>query len=346
MKQRKLGSTGLLVSQFALGCMTFGNEVEEAEANTIINTYIEAGGTFFDTADCYHGGKSEHILGRALKNRRDDFVIATKSGLRVGDGPNDIGASAKHIIRSVERSLRRLGTDFIDLYQIHCWDPETPIGETITAVETLWRQGKVRYFGVSNQTGWQIASTYFTALLHNTPAIASVQAQYSLVEREVEREVIPVCQSLGLGLLPWGPLGGGFLSGKYHPASEPPVGSRLAGSLSWMEEHWERRATPQGWAVLEAVREVAAATGGTAAQVALAWLACQPAVSSPIIGASCLAHAKDNLGACALNLSDEHLTLLDKAGAITPQYPQRFADVAMHSRTDFVPERDAWIGLR
>ncbi|WP_250404501.1 aldo/keto reductase [Streptomyces cellostaticus] len=346
MKQRKLGSTGLLVSELALGCMTFGNEVEESEAHAIIDAFVEAGGTLFDTADCYHGGKSERILGKALGSRRDDFVIATKSGLRVGDGPNDVGASAKHLIRSAERSLRHLGTDYIDLYQIHCWDPETPVEETLAALDTLWRQGKVRYFGVSNQAGWQISKTYFTALLRNTPQIVSVQTQYSLVEREVEREVIPACLNLGLGVLPWGPLGGGFLSGKYHAAEQPPAGSRLARSVAWMEEHWERRATPRGWAVLDAVREVAAATGATSAQVALAWLARQPAVTSPIIGASCLAHAKDNLGAAALDLSDEHLALLDRAGAVEPQYPQRFVDVAMHSRTDFVPDRDAWIGLR
>ncbi|MFF1442758.1 aldo/keto reductase [Streptomyces sp. NPDC058295] len=346
MKQRRLGSTGLLVSEMALGCMTFGNEVDEIEAQAIIAAFVEAGGTFFDTADCYHGGRSETILGKVLKKRRDDVVIATKSGLRVGDGPNDVGASAKHLIRSAERSLRHLDTDYIDLYQIHCWDPETPVEETLSALDTLWRQGKVRYFGVSNQSSWQIAKTYFTALLRHLPEIVSVQAQYSLVEREVEREVIPVCRDLGLGVLPWGPLGGGFLSGKYHRTAEPPAGSRLARSVAWMEEHWERRATDRGWAVLDAVRRVAAATGGTPAQVALAWLARQPAVSSPIIGASCLAHAKDNMGATALELSDEHLALLDRAGALEPTYPQRFVDVAMSSRSDFVPKRDAWIGLR
>ncbi|MFB7785218.1 aldo/keto reductase [Streptomyces vinaceus] len=326
--------------------MTFGNEVDQAEAGQIFAAFVEAGGTFFDTADCYHSGRSEEILAGLIGNRRDDFVLATKAGLRVGDGPNDVGASAKHLVRSVERSLRRLGTDYIDLFQVHCWDPETPVDETLAAIDLLYRQGKVRYFGVSNQSGWQVAKTYYEALLHSLPKVVSVQVQYSLVERDVEREVIPVCQDLGLGVLPWGPLGGGFLSGKYRRGAEPPAGSRLSRSVSWMEEHWERRATEHGWDVLDTVTDIARQTGSSIAQVALAWLATRPGVVSPIIGASTLRQAEDNLAAASVHLTAEQTERLDAVSAIQPLYPQRFLTTAMSSRTDFDPAVDAWVGLR
>ncbi len=346
MKYRRLGSTGTLVSELCLGGMTFGADTDEDEARQIIALFRDHGGTFFDTADCYHGGKSEEILGRALAGDRDEVVLATKSGLRVGDGPNDVGGSATHLIRSVERSLRRLGTDRIDLYQLHCWDPETPLEETLAAAATLVQQGKVRYFGVSNLSGWQLTKAWYLASAHGWPRPVTAQQQYSLVERSIEREVVPACTHLGVGVLPWGPLGGGFLSGKYDRDTPPPSGTRLAGSLSWMEEYWERRATERGWRILDAIRAVSDETGRTVAQVAINWLLHRPGVVSPILGARTLAQAKDNLGGYGWELTAEQSERLSVASAIEPEYVQRFLGVAMGSRVDFDPAVDAWVGLR
>jgi aryl-alcohol dehydrogenase-like predicted oxidoreductase len=346
MRQRRLGSTGLMVSELCLGAMTFGGEADEETSRSIIAAFLDAGGNFFDTADCYHAGRSEEILGSVIGRHRDEYVIATKSGLRVGDGPNDVGASAKHLSRSVERSMRRLGTDYIDLYQLHCWDPCTPLEETLGVLEVLWRQGKIRYLGISNYAGWQIARISGEAARRGLPAIASAQVQYSLVEREVEREVVPACLDLGLAVLPWGPLGGGFLSGKYRQGANPPADSRLARSQAWMEEHWERRAAEPGWRTLEAVRAITLDTGASCAQVALAWVAGRPAVASPIIGASTLGQALDNLGAAGLTLAEEHRTRLDEVSALLPAYPQRFISVAMSSRANYDPTTDSAVGMR
>jgi aryl-alcohol dehydrogenase-like predicted oxidoreductase len=346
VRHRILGPTGLLVSELCLGAMTFGNEVDADTAEKIIGSYLDLGGNFFDTADCYHAGRSERILGAALATRRDSVVIASKVGLRVGDDANDVGTSAKHVLRSAERSLRHLGTGYLDLYQVHCWDPVTPLDETLGALDLLVRRGDVRYVGVSNFAGWQVTATAYRAGQRGTAAPVSAQQQYSLVERDIEHEVVPACVDSGLSILAWGPLGGGFLSGKYTPSQPPPAGSRLAGSLSWMEEFWGRRAVEANWRILSEVTAVAAETDRTPAQVALAWVAAQPQVAAAIIGASTVEQARDNLGAAGGWLSAEQVARLSAASDPGTLYPQRFQRVALSSRTDYDKDRDAWVWLR
>jgi aryl-alcohol dehydrogenase-like predicted oxidoreductase len=228
MDHRRLGRTGLMVSELCLGCMTFGRELDEEGSREIIARFLKAGGDFIDTADVYEQGASEEIVGRAIKGVREDVVLATKVRFPMGDGPNDVGLSRKHILAGCEASLRRLGTDYIDLYQVHAWDAATPLEETLSALTDLVRQGKVRYVGVSNFTGWQLMKALYVSELNGFERFVSLQPQYSLAERNIEREVLSACREEGVGVIPWGPLGGGFLSGKYRRGEEPPEDSRIA----------------------------------------------------------------------------------------------------------------------
>ena len=230
MEYARLGNTGLMVSELCLGCMTFGQEADEETSGEIVGRFLDAGGNFLDTADVYSNGVSEEITGRALRSVRDDVVLATKVRFPMGEGPNDVGLSRKHIMQGCEDSLRRLGTDYIDLYQVHCWDAATPLEETLSALTDLVRSGKVRYIGVSNFTGWQLMRSLDVSEASGFERFVCLQPQYSLVERNIEREVLPVCVEEGLGVIPWSPLGGGFLSGKYRRDEEPPEGSRIAGA--------------------------------------------------------------------------------------------------------------------
>jgi aryl-alcohol dehydrogenase-like predicted oxidoreductase len=243
MEYRRLGSTGLMVSELCLGCMTFGQEADEGTSREIMGTFLDAGGNFVDTAEVYSDGLSEEITGRALEGVRDDVVLATKVRFAMGEGPNDVGLSRKRIVQACEDSLRRLGTDFIDLYQVHCWDVATLLEETLSVLTDLVRSGKVRYVGVSNFTGCQLMKSLDVSEANGFEKFVCLQPQYSLVERNIEREIIPVCVEEGIGVIPWSPLGGGFLSGKYRRGEEPPEDSRIAGAVKSMEEHWERRAT-------------------------------------------------------------------------------------------------------
>ena len=325
MQFRRLGTTGLMVSELCLGCMTFGRELDEEGSKEIVSRFLEAGGNFIDTADVYERGASEEIVGRALKGvRREDVVLATKVRFPMGEGPNDVGLSRKHIISGCDASLARLGTDYVDLYQVHAWDAATPLQETLSALTDLVRAGKVRYIGVSNFAGWQLMKSLWVSDARGLERFVCLQPQYSLVERNIEREVLPVCREEGFGVIPWSPLGGGFLSGKYRRGEEPVQGSRIAEAVESMEEHWDRRATERNWRTLDVVGEISEETGKSYAQVSLNWLLRQEGVTAPIIGARRLDQLEDNLGATGWELGEEQVARLSQASALEEVYPYRF----------------------
>jgi aryl-alcohol dehydrogenase-like predicted oxidoreductase len=321
MDYRRLGRSGVMVSELCLGAMTFGREIDEDTSRQMIDRFLEAGGNFIDTANVYSHGASEAITGRALQSRRDEVVLATKARMPMGEGPNDVGVSRKHLVRECEASLRRLGTDYIDLYQVHCWDGATPLEETLSTLSDLVHQGKVRYLGVSNFTGWQIVKAEAVSQTKGYERFVSLQPQYSLVERHIEWEVVPACLEAGLGIIPWGPLGQGWLTGKYVRGEPPPEGSRIGGATEEMEEAWSKRATERNWAVVEEVGTIAQETGKSYAQIALNWLLNKPGVTSPIIGATKLQQLEDNLGAVGWSLDESQRELLDKVSALPDTYP-------------------------
>ncbi|QIN80324.1 aldo/keto reductase [Rubrobacter marinus] len=322
MDYRRLGRTGLMVSELCLGCMTFGRELDEEGSRGIVARYLEAGGNFIDTADVYETGVSEEITGRALKDvPRDDYVLATKVRFPMGDGPNDVGLSRKHVISGCEASLRRLGMDHIDLYQVHAWDAATPIEETLEALSDLVRAGKVRYVGVSNFSAWQIMKSVATSEAKGLARFVCLQPQYSLVERNIEYEVLPACREEGLGVIPWGPLGGGFLSGKYRRGEEPPEGSRIAEASDDLEEAWKKRAVERNWRTLDVIGEIHEETGKSYAQIALNWLLRQPGVTAPILGARRPDQLEDNLGATGWELPEEWVSRLSEASRPPDLYP-------------------------
>lgn len=323
-RYRLLGRSGLRVSPFSLGTMTFGTEwgwgSDEAGSRAIFDRYLAAGGNFLDTANFYTGGTSEEMLGRFLAGRRDRVVLATKFvlGMRPGD-PNSGGAGRKNIVESCEASLRRLATDYIDLYIMHMWDKATPIEETMSALADLVRAGKVRYLGVSDTPAWKVVEANMIAERHGWPRFVSLQVEYSLVERGVERDLVPMAREFGLGLTPWSPLAGGFLSGKFSRDNRTPAGDhRLVKSP--FRDRW----TEQNLRVLDVLHDVARETGRGAAQVALAWVQGRPGVVSTILGARRLDQLEDNLAALELELSDDQRARLDAAGAIDLGFPHDF----------------------
>jgi len=322
MEYRRLGATGLKVSELCLGCMTFGRETDEHIARKILDRFVEVGGNFVDTANVYAAGASEEILGRILGERRKDLVVATKvrfnANAFVGKpvAPNQIGLSRGHIMAEVEASLKRLQMDYIDLYQVHAWDFETPIDETMRALDDLVRQGKIRYIGASNFTAWQLMKSLRTSDKHDFARFDSLQPQYSLITRDIEREILPLCRYENVGVIPWSPLGGGFLTGKYRSGQRPPQDSRLA-----KVDMWNRLANERNYATLEAVEQVAKERGRAVAQVALAWVNQQPGVSSVIYGARTEEQNEQNLGAIGFHLEAAELAALDKASALPPEYP-------------------------
>ncbi|MBC7216924.1 MAG: aldo/keto reductase [Candidatus Caldatribacterium sp.] len=322
MRYVVLGKSGLLVSEVSLGTMTFGRETPEDESVRILERYLEAGGNFIDTANVYSQGISESILGRALKGKRENVVLATKVFFRMGDGIYDCGASRKHIMRAVEESLKRLQTDYIDLYQIHCFDSITPLEETFATLAHLVEKGYVRYVGVSNYTGWQITKTVALCEKWGYPRPVSAQMQYSLVERNIEMEVIPACYDAGLSIMAWGPLGGGFLTGKYKPGSLPQEGRIARAEKDW-EEAWDRRATEKNFRILETLGNLAQKYGKTVSQIALNWLLTKKDVI-PILGARTLGQLEDNLGCIGWRLEEEDVRLLDEVSAPPEIYPYRF----------------------
>jgi aryl-alcohol dehydrogenase-like predicted oxidoreductase len=332
MRIRLLGRTGLKVSEICLGTMTFGSTpgarrvpgCSEEESLKILNAYLERGGNFIDTADGYADGRSEEILGKGLKGRRDDVVLATKVFFPTGSGANHKGLSRKHIFAGIEMSLRRLQTDYLDLYQVHCFDTRTPLEETLSALDALVRQGKVRYLGCSNFSAWQLAKALGVSELHGYARFDCLQPQYSLVCRALEREILPLCRAEGVGVIAWSPLGGGFLSGKYRSGEAPPQASRLADSDPSTRTWVERFFTERNYQILHAVEEAAARLGKTISQVALAWLLAMPGVTSVIIGARNLAQLHENLGADDWDFPPEEWKKLDAASALPVEYPQDF----------------------
>jgi aryl-alcohol dehydrogenase-like predicted oxidoreductase len=325
VEYRALGRSGLRVSVLTMGTMTFGGRggfadvgstgVEEARRQ--VDQCLAAGVNLFDTADVYSGGLSEEILGQALKGRRDQVLVATKVRMPMGDGPNDAGLSRHHIVTGCEASLRRLGTDHIDLYQVHEWDGLTPLEETLEALDLLVRSGKVRYVGASNYAGWQLMKALGTAGRLGLPRFVSQQIYYSLQAREAEYELIPAAVDQGLGVLVWSPLAGGLLSGKYRRDLQPPAGSRQL--TDWNEP--PVRDQDALYEIVDVLVSIGEERGVSAAQVALAYLLGQPAVTSLVVGAKTAAQLADNLSAADLVLAAEERDRLDKASAPPLIYP-------------------------
>ncbi len=332
MKFRSLGKSGLLVSELCLGTMVFGEEgprgTDKATAIRMIHRYLEKGGNHIDTANVYAGGRSEEIVGEAVKDRRDQVVLATKVRFPMGEGPNDSGLSRHHILNSVEDSLRRLGTEAIDLLYMHCWDPITPIEESLHALDDLVSAGKVRYVGISNFKAWQLMKTLALSEANGWARAVAAQYQYSLVMRDIEAEFKDLCLSEGVGLTPWGPLGGSFLSGKYRRGERPQHG-RLAVMPDDTEEAWDRRATERNWAILDVMDDIAANYNLTHSQIALAWVLAQPAVASVIIGVRTPEQLEDNLKAtdAQAQLPAEEIERLNDVSAPPLGYPYRFIKV-------------------
>lgn len=330
MQYRKLGDSGLLVSELALGTMIFGEQSGRGtppdEAERMIHRFLDAGGNHLDLANVYAGGRAEEIVGRAVHGRREQIILTSKVRWPMGAGPNDVGLSRYHIQHSVEASLRRLQADTIDVLYMHGWDPLTPLEESLRAFDDLIAAGKARYIGVSNFKAWQLMKALGLSDRHGWARFIAAQYQYSLVMRNIEAEFLDLCQTEGLGLVPWGPLGGGFLSGKYQPDQRPASAAegRLAAAPDDWEEAWVRRATEHNWRILAVANAVVAAhPGSTTAQIALAWLLTRPAVSSVIIGARTLKQLDDNLGAADLLLTEGELARLNEASALPMSYPYR-----------------------
>lgn len=317
MQYRTLGNSGAVVSNYALGTMTFGAEATEETSYAILDDYVAAGGNLIDTADVYSAGVSEEIIGRWLAKRpeaRDQVVLATKGRFPMGKGPNDLGTSRRHLTKSLDDSLRRLGVDQVDLYQMHSWDPVTPLEETLRFLNDAVSSGKIAYYGFSNFLGWQLTKAVHLAKAHGWSPPVTLQPQYSLLVREIESEIVPASLDAGIGLLPWSPLGGGWLSGKYK-RDEPPAGAtRLGENPARGMEAWQaRNDDDRTWQVIGAVEKIAADHGVTASQVALAWLADRPAVTSVILGARTTEQLADNLAAADLELTPEETERLTEA---------------------------------
>lgn len=335
MDYRYLGRTGLKVSELCLGAMTFGRETDETTSNAIMDRFVEAGGNFIDTADVYTRGVSEDVVGKWLKSKqRDDLVIATKVRFPMGDGPNEVGLSRKHILAGVDASLSRLQTDYIDLYQVHCWDPGTPLEETLSTLNDLVRSGKVRYIGASNYSGWQLQKAIDISKNMGWEPFSCLQPLYNLLDRELEWELVPVCQNEGLGIIPWSPLRGGWLTGRYRRGMDAPEeGSRVdAATKGGWSESWDLYATDRNWTIIETVIEVADEVGKTPAQVALNWLLQMPGVTAPITGVRTMAHLEGNIGATGWHLSAEHMTRLNAVSEKDLPYPYNFIKGAAERR--------------
>lgn len=333
MRYRRLGSSGLEVSTLCLGTMTFGEVsadsfmhkvgCSEEEAHRILDRAVDAGVNFIDTADVYgNDGLIEKVVGRWLRRfgRRDELVLATKCRFRTRPGPNGTGASRKHVMEAVEASLGRLQTDYVDLYQIHMQDVAVPEEETLRALDDLVRQGKVRYVGGSNYAAYRMMESLFTSREQRLERFVSMQMQYSLAERGIEREHVPACEKLGVGILSWSPLAGGLLTGKFRKGEAPPPGTRM--------EKWRDRLvsfdSERNWALVDTIRAVAGELGTTPSAISLAWVVSRPAVSSAIFGARSVEQLEGNLAAADLTLPAETLARLDEVSAVAPGYPYDF----------------------
>lgn len=328
MQYRYMGKTGLKVSELCLGAMTFGREADVPTSNSMMDAFVDAGGNFIDTANVYSQGGSEEVLGNWLKTKkRDDLVIATKVRFGMGDGPNDVGVSRKHILSAVENSLKRLQTDYIDLYQVHCYDPGTPLEETMQTLNSLVVQGKVRYIGVSNFKAYQIQKANDIAKANGWEPITCLQPLYNLLDRFIEWELTDVCEEQGIGIIPWSPLRGGWLTGRYRRgmdnlSSDSRVG--MASEKGWSES-WDAYNTERTWSIIEAVIQIAEDIGKTPAQVALNWNKSQPLITAPIIGARHMKQLNDNLGCLGWELSGQQMAELNEVSEMSlPYYPYSF----------------------
>jgi aryl-alcohol dehydrogenase-like predicted oxidoreductase len=329
MQYATLGNTGLVVSRLAFGAMTFtsGNQdyasiykVGAQAANELVSRSLDAGVNFFDTADAYASGQSETLLGQALKTRRNDVVIATKVGMRRSDVVTQAGLSRRHILWSIDESLKRLGTDWIDVYIAHREDPFTPLEETLAAFDAVVRSGKARYIGFSNWSAWKVAAALEIQRANNLAAFTHGQMHYSLLGRDVERDVIPMMRRYGLGMTIWSPLASGFLSGKYTRATLSDPDNRFSGFdlLPFDKEH--------GFRLVERLRKIADEHGASVAQTAIAWLLAKRDATSVLIGATKLHQLDDNLGAANVTLTEAELAELDAATSLSPVYPNWFID--------------------
>jgi aryl-alcohol dehydrogenase-like predicted oxidoreductase len=310
------------VSRLCLGTMLMGGKTPVEESHRMLDRFLDAGGSFIDTADTYSDGGSEETLAPWLADHRDEVVLATKCRFPVSD-PGGEGLAPERITRACDASLRRLGVDEIDLYQIHAPDPDVPLEATLEALDGLVRAGKVRALGLSNFPAWLLAWAVALQDREGWAPFISLQPQYSLVERSLELELLPFCRAAGLGVIPWGPLGAGFLTGKYRRGERPPEGSRIADAGETIEEHYERRAIERNFRVVDAAGAIAEQRGATIAQVALAWLLGTNGVTAPIVGPRTFAQLEDVLGADGLELSDDERARLEEPAAPPPVYPQR-----------------------
>ncbi|GAA1107517.1 aryl-alcohol dehydrogenase (NADP+) [Nesterenkonia jeotgali] len=334
---RTLGRSGAVVSAQALGTMTFGAEADEATSHALLDAYVAAGGNFIDTADVYTAGTSEEIIGRWLgahPTEAQQMVLATKGRFPMGQGPNDLGTSRRHLRDALDASLQRLGVDHIDLYQLHAWDAITPLDETLRFLDDAVTAGKIGYYGFSNFTGWQLTKAVHLADRHGWSLPVTLQPQYNLLVRGIEQEIVPAALDAGLGLLPWSPLGGGWLSGKYRRDQAPTGATRLGENPQRGMEAWEKRnAEERTWRIIDAVSAVAQEHGASASQVSLAWLKAQPAVTSVILGVRTLEQLQDNLAADSLELSTEQLEQLTAASEPEIEdYPYGTAGVQQRHR--------------
>ena len=310
MIYRSLGRSGLQVSAYALGTNAFGGRADEATSITIIHHALDHGVNLVDTANVYTNTNSERIIGRAIRDRRDQVILATKCALKVGDGPNDEGASRFHIMREIERSLARLATDYVDLYQIHAWDDRTPLEETLRALDDLVRAGKVRYIGCSNYAAWQACRALWMSDRRGFARYDSVQPSYSPADRRIETELVPFCLAEGLAILAYFPLAGGVLTGKYRPGSPPPQGSRAL-----TQPQFAKRLTEQNLRLAQDTAGLASEIGCTVAQLTLAWVIRRPGITSALVGATKVAQQEENLKAVDLNVPQEILDRVTELSA-------------------------------
>jgi len=342
MEYRKLGNSGCAVSSLGLGTMTFGTETDEDGAHAQLDRFVAAGGTLVDTADVYSHGVSEEIIGRWFASRQagvtESVVLAIKGRFALDDTPNGSGLSARHLTRALDASLRRLGLDSVDLYQVHAFDPLTPLEETLRTLDGFVRAGKIGYYGLSNFTGWQLTKAVWLARAMNVAEPVTLQPQYSLLAREIEWEIVPAALDAGLGLLPWSPLGGGWLSGKYKRDERPTGDTRLGDDPNRGMEAYDRRGTERTWNVIDAVQKVAEDRSITMAEVALAWVTDRPSVTSTILGARTVSQLETNLRAAGLHLTAAETAALDAASDPHPvDYP--YGELGIDQRDRRLPGR-------
>jgi len=327
MEYRFLGNTGLKVSELAFGTQTFGWGADEKTAHALADLFLEAGGNLFDTADSYNSGVAESMLGSWLKARknRHSVIVATKVFFPTGNGPNDAGASRKHIFHSINESLDRLKTDYVDLYQIHCFDLSTPLEETLSTLDDLVRAGKIRYMGASNYTASQLEKALMLSEIHQWESFSALQAEYSLIVRSTEWELLPLCKEEGVGFLAWSPVAGGWLTGKYGRNQPPPSNSRVGRKDRW-DDQPEQRESELTWRIIDNLIEIGKDCGKTPAQIALNWILQQPGITASILGVRTLEQLKENLGCIGWQLSEEEMNKLKKASDVPLPYPYRFIE--------------------